>query len=207
MKRVISTLAVWSNALIAWGPVGVFLLAVLDSVGLPVVSGVDVLVVTLAARAPNSAYLTAGLAVAGSIAGSLVLFLIARRGGEAYFERHAQKPRGAPMKRWFLEYGLLTVFVPALVPIPMPLKLFVIAAGAFQVSPIVFTVVLALARIPRYFGLAWLGKRLGPETLPYLKGHIWQLLLFSAALFIALYLLIRFVDRRRKLRKLVSDPG
>lgn len=198
MRRFIDTL-------VAWGPLGVFILAILDSAGVPVVSGVDVLVVTLAVRSPRSAYITASVAVAGSVAGSLVLFWLARRGGEAYFERHSQTARGRRMKRWFLEYGLLTVFIPALVPIPMPLKLFVIAAGAFEVSPWAFTGVLTVARIPRYFALAWLGRRLGPDTLPYLRHHIWQLLGFSVALFVFLYLLIKFVDRRRRLRKLVSD--
>jgi len=93
-----------------------------------------------------------------------------------------------------------------MVPLPfLPLKLFVIASGAFQVNVFVFTAVLIAARIPRYFALAWLGKRLGPQALPYLGHHVWQLLGFSALLFLALYLLIKFVDRRRKLRQLVSD--
>jgi len=204
VKQFISTLAA---TLVSWGPLGVFLLAILDSTGLPVVSGVDGLVILLAVQSPDSAYITAALAVVGSIMGSLVLFWIARRGGEAYFERHSQTRRGKKMKQWFLEYGLLTVFIPALVPIPMPLKLFVVAAGAFEVSPLVFTGVLSVARIPRYFALAWLGRRLGPETLPYLRHHVWQLLAFSVTLFLILYLLIKFLDRRRKLRKLVSDSG
>jgi membrane protein YqaA with SNARE-associated domain len=198
VKRFIDTL-------VAWGPLGVFVLAILDSAGVPVVSGVDGLVILLAVQRPESAYITAAMAVVGSIIGSLILFWIARRGGEAYFERHTQTRRGAKMKRWFLEYGLLTIFIPALFPIPMPMKLFVVAAGAFEVSPIVFTVVLTAARIPRYFALAWLGKRLGHETLPYLKDHVWQLLAFSAALFLVLYLLIKILDRRRRLRKLVAD--
>jgi membrane protein YqaA with SNARE-associated domain len=205
VRRIIQTLVAWGNTLAGWGPLGVFVLAILDSTGVPVVSGVDGLVILLAVRHPESAYLTAALAVVGSILGSLILFWIARRGGEAYFERHAQTRRGARMKRWFLEYGLLTIFIPALVPIPMPLKLFVVAAGAFEVSPLVFAGVLTLARIPRYFALAWLGTRLGPDTLPYLREHVWQLLIFSAALFLVLYLLIKVFDRRRKLRKLVSD--
>ena len=102
------------------------------------------------------------------------------------------------MKRWFQEYGLVTVFVPAAVPIPMPLKLFIIAAGAFQVRPVAFAAILTVARIPRYFGLAWLGLQLKGETLSYLGHHVWQLCAFAAALFLALYLAIRFADRRRR---------
>ncbi|MGA2598671.1 MAG: VTT domain-containing protein [Bryobacteraceae bacterium] len=199
MKKFIATLQ-------AWGPLGVFFIAIIDSLSIPVPGGVDGLVILFAVKAPESAYFIAAIAALGSVIGSIILFYIARRGGEAYFERHAQTRRGARVKRWFLEYGLLTVLVPAMVPIPfLPMKLFVVASGAFQVNVIAFTAVLVAARIPRYFALAWLGKRLGPQTLPYLGHHAWQLLGFSALLFLALYLLIKFVDRRRKLRQLVSD--
>jgi uncharacterized membrane protein YdjX (TVP38/TMEM64 family) len=83
--------------------------------------------------------------------------------------------------------------------------LFIIAAGAFQVNPVIFTIVLTAARIPRYFGLAWLGLRLKNQTLSYLGHHVWQLLAFATGLFLILYLLIKVIDRRRRLRQLVSD--
>ena len=198
MKRLIATL-------LRWGPAGVFFIAIIDSAGIPVIGGVDGLVITIAIGNREMAYPAAAMATLGSIIGSLILFFIARRGGEAYYQSHATTARAVRMKRWFLEYGLLTVFIPGMIPIPMPLKLFIIAAGAFQVSPFAFTAVITLARIPRYFGLAWLGRRFGPGTLPYLKTHIWQLCAFAAALFIVLYLLIKIADRRRKLRQIVSD--
>ena len=170
------------------------------------VGGVDALLVWIAIQNPGAANAAACMAILGSMAGSLVLFFIARKGGEAYLERHSMTARGARLKAWFLEYGLLTVFIPALVPIPLPLKLFVISAGALGVHPAIFMLVLALARVPRYFGLAWMGKRLGPQTLPYLKHHVWELLGISAALFVFLYLVIQFLDHRKKLRKIVSEP-
>jgi membrane protein YqaA with SNARE-associated domain len=187
------------------GPPGVFILAILDSAGIPVVSGVDALLVWVAISDPKAAYTAAGTAVVGSMIGSLVLFFLARKGGEAYLERHTVSRRGAALKRWFLEYGLLTILIPALIPIPMPLKVFIVSAGALGVSPLVFTIVLLAARIPRYFGLAWLGLQLGDQTLPYLTHHLWQLGLTSIGLFVVLYLLIKLLDRRRRLRQLVTD--
>lgn len=198
MKRFIATLQ-------AWGPLGVFFIAILDSAGIPVVGGVDALVVLFAVQVPDAAYVTAAIAVVGSLIGSLILYYLARRGGEAYYERHTRTARGIRMKQWFLEYGLLTVFVPALVPIPMPLKLFIIAAGAFEVNALVFTAVLTAARVPRYFMLAWMGRRLGHQTLPFLAHHVWLLLGIAAALFVVLYLVIKLIDRRRKLRDLTRD--
>ena len=177
----------------------------LDSAGIPVVSGVDALLVWVAISTPQVAYAAAGMAVLGSLIGSLVLFYIARKGGEAYLEKYTSDRRGAKLKRWFLEYGLLTILVPALIPIPMPLKVFILSAGALGVKPFVFTMVLLAARVPRYFGLAWLGLQLGDQTLPYLKHHLWQMGLIAVGLFGTLYLLIKLVDRRRKLRKVVAD--
>lgn len=187
------------------GPAGLFVLAVLDSAGIPVVSGVDALLVWICIAKPESAYAAAGMALLGSLVGSLVLFSIARKGGEVYLNRYTQSPRGARLRRWFLEYGLLTIFVPALIPIPMPLKIFVLSAGALRVSPLVFTLVLLGARVPRYFVLAWLGLQLGSDTLPYLAHHVWQMVSMAAGLFVILYLLIKYLDRRRKLRELVID--
>jgi len=156
------------------------------------ISGVDAFVVLVAIVNPSQAYWTAAAAVAGSLIGSMILFLIARKGGEEYLHRYTSHGRGARLRAWFLEYGLLTVFVPALVPIPLPLKIFILSAGALEVPPLRFFLIFAVARVPRYLLFAWLGTRLGPQTWPYLRGHIPALLLFSAGLFIVLYLGIRF---------------
>ena len=72
----------------------------------------------------------AGLACAGSVIGSMILFFIARKGVKDYLDRHTMSGRGALFHEWFMHYGLLTVFVPALSPVPTPMKLFVICAGA-----------------------------------------------------------------------------
>jgi len=188
---------------VSWGPAGVFVLAVLDSGGIPVVGGVDAMVVLVSALDHSQAFLAGAAAILGSLVGSLFLFYIARKGGEAYLQRYTASGRGAKFRAWFQEYGMLTVFVPAFVPvIPMPVKIFILSAGALEVRPMTFTLVLAAARIPRYFFLAWLGTRLGRETLPYLRHHIWDLVLLALALFVVLYIGIRLAHAaRRRARK------
>ncbi|HTC32805.1 MAG TPA: VTT domain-containing protein [Bryobacteraceae bacterium] len=182
----------------SWGPAGVFFLGLLDSTGVPMVGGVDALIVLIAVTNHEQAYLAAGAAIAGSLIGSLILFLIARKGGEEYHRRHTSSPRGAKLRAWFHEYGLLTVFVPAFVPIiPLPLKIFIISAGALEESPITFSIVLLAARVPRYVFLAWLGSRLGADTIPYLRQHIWGLVLLAIALFVILYFGVRTVHNYR----------
>lgn len=162
------------------------------------IGGVDALLVVIAIVSRSQAYMSAAAAVIGSLVGSLILFLIARKGGEEYHRRHTSSPRGAKLRAWFHEYGLLTVFVPAVVPIiPLPLKIFIISAGALEESPVKFALVMLAARAPRYFFLAWLGSRLGSDTLPYLERHWWELMLLAAAMFVVMYSVIRIVHDRR----------
>src|SRR5688500_19839856 len=48
---------------------------------------------------------------------------ISRRGGEWYLRKRGSNPRSQRFRRWFDKYGLLTVFISALVPLPvMPMK-------------------------------------------------------------------------------------
>jgi membrane protein YqaA with SNARE-associated domain len=185
-------------ALIALGPSGLFLLAFFEGAGLPVPGGVDALIVFLASRNPQSLVLLVALAVVGSVLGNLILFALAKRGGEVYLHRHSLSRSGAHFRRWFQHYGLLTVFIAALVPLPiMPMKIFVVCSGALGVRRHAFIVTFVSARIPRYAMLAYLGASMGNDALLYLKQHVWQLVLFAAALFFVLYLVVKVADWRR----------
>lgn len=175
-----------------------FLLSILDSAGIPIIAGVDALVAYLAYKDPAAGYMGAGLAVVGSLIGSFFLFGLARKGGERYLDRYTATGRGAVLKNWFVRYGLLTVLIPALLPIPMPLKIFILSAGAMGVHPMTLALVLTAARSIRYFGMAWLGTQMGDQTVPYLKGHVGALLLTAAGLFAALFLAARAMNRRRE---------
>jgi uncharacterized membrane protein YdjX (TVP38/TMEM64 family) len=175
-------------------------LAALDSAAIPLPAGVDALVLLVAITKPEWAFVTAALTVAGSAAGCMVLFWVARKGGRGYLDKHACSPRAMRLRRWFDRYGLLTVFIPTLVPIPgLPVKVFVLSAGCLGIRPLTFLGVVLAARIPRYFGLAWLGAQLGHESTPWLKAHAWHLTAFAVVLFGALYLMIRF--------RAASSPG
>jgi membrane protein DedA with SNARE-associated domain len=182
------------KTMLAFGPAGVLALAVLDSVGVPLPDGVDVLLVLISALNPSGAYLAAALAVIGSLAGTMGLFYMARRGGQAYLERKTSSEKAARIRRWFQRYGLLTVFIPMLLPLPLPTKIFVLFAGALGVRPVAFLMVVIVARVPRYFGMAYLGRELGEHSMDYIKAHAWHLVGLAAALFVFLYILIRLYE-------------
>ena len=111
--------------------------------------------------------------------------------------RAAPEGKGAKFREWFKRYGLVTVFVPALVPIPLPLKLFVISAGVLGTSITDFFSVILVARTIRYFGEAWLGVTLGRESTSFLKTHAWMFATGAAALFAVLYGFILVRDQKR----------
>lgn len=184
-----------ADTLFAWGPPGVFLLALVDSAGIPLPEGADALLLLVAASHPSVAYLSAALATLGSAIGQMFLYYVGRKGGEAYLERHTQTGRGRRFRLWFNRYGLLTVFVPTLVPAPLPLKIFVLCAGALGVSPFHLLLVTLAGRIPRFFGGAWLGRQLGEHSLAWLHQHAWELLGVAAGLFLFLWLLVRLRER------------
>lgn len=156
------------------------------------VGGVDALLIAIATSRPDEAYWAAALAAIGSLAGSLILFFIARKGGEVLLMRHVTSQTGARLHLWFQRWGLATVFVPALSPIPLPMKIPVFCAGALQVRLLYFVIVVMAARLMRYFGLAYLGKHFGLQTFQYLKNHGWRVaagaLVLAAVLTIGLRL-------------------
>jgi uncharacterized membrane protein YdjX (TVP38/TMEM64 family) len=77
----------------------------------------------------------------------------------------------------------------------MPLKVFILSAGAFGVRYRTFVLVFLLARIPRFFGLAYLGAQLGEHSGAWLKMHSLQIGLFAVLLFACLFLLVKLSER------------
>jgi undecaprenyl-diphosphatase len=130
---------------------------------------VDLLLIALAVAKPASAYLSAALATLGSVLGCLILFYLARKGGERFLYRHVKQGKARILTQWFQRYGLATVFVTALSPAPMPTKLFIICAERPSARGAVLLVVLA-ARSVRYFGLAYLGCWFGADAGAWVRA-------------------------------------
>lgn len=180
-----------TDTLIAWGPAGILFLSILDSSGVPVAGVFDAYLILVSVQRPGIAWICAALAVAGSLVGNLVLFSAARKGGKSFMSKLAPEGRAAKFQAWFQRYGMITVFVPALVPIPMPLKLFVASAGVLGTPPWEFVGVVVLARVLRYFGEAWLGITLGSESASFLKDHALHFAIGALLLAVVLFLLAR----------------
>lgn len=191
MKKLLALLA-------SWGPAGIFGIAILDGAGLTIPGGVDAILIFLASQKPETYLLLAGLSVIGSTLGNLFLFYLARKGGELYIEKHTVSRAGRKFRHWFHHYGLLTVFIAALVPLPiMPMKIFVVCSGALGTATRPFVVTFVSARVLRYTALAYLGASMGNNALLYIKAHVWHLVGLACGLFILLFLLVKIADYLR----------
>ena len=71
----------------------------------------------------------------------------------------------------YQRHGLLAVVVPALLPPPMPFKLFVLLAGAARVSPWKFGLAIAIGRGISYFGQGYLAVLYGERAAAMVREN------------------------------------
>jgi membrane protein YqaA with SNARE-associated domain len=152
------------------GPVGLFVVAFLDSSFLSLPEINDLLVVTAAAAQPYRIPILVGLTTLGSVAGCSVLWWLGRRGGEALLVRRFGQARTNQARAAFTRWDVLALALPAVLPPPMPFKIFVLAAGVFEVSFRRFLLTVTFARGLRYVFWASLGALYGDAALQILRS-------------------------------------
>jgi membrane protein YqaA with SNARE-associated domain len=185
----------WLQAILASaGGLGLFLIAFLDSSVLtfPVIN--DLLLIDLSIDHPARMPYYAGMATIGSVTGCLLLYFLARKGGEAMFHKHAG-PRARHIHRWINKNGLVSILVTALLPPPIPFKVFVIAAGALEMPMRAFVIGLIVARGFRFFGEGFLAVRYGSYATEYLLTHKLTVTAIALGIVLIFYLATRLVFR------------
>jgi membrane protein YqaA with SNARE-associated domain len=153
------------------GALGFIPLGLLDSSIIPLPGSMDVLTIVLAARDATLWPYYALMATVGSVLGAFATYRLARKGGK---ESLARKVSAKTLKRVyeiFERWGFAAIAIPALLPPPMPMVPFVLAAGAMQYSVNKFLLAITLGRIVRYLILAYLAARYGRKMLPLLLQH------------------------------------
>ena len=195
-----SSLSGWKQKVVAFasglGAPGLFLISFLDSSVLtfPIIN--DLLLIELSMEHPARMPLYAFMASLGSVLGCVVLYFIARKGGEAIFHQKVGK-HGHAIRHWVERNGFLGMLIAALLPPPTPFKFFVLAAGVFEVPRFSYISAITIARLFRYFGIGYLAIRYGAGAMPYLVHHKLRVTVFVIALVIVSYVLSRLVLKRR----------
>jgi membrane protein YqaA with SNARE-associated domain len=190
----------WKQRVVAFasglGAPGLFLISFLDSsvLSFPIIN--DLLLIELSMRNPARMPLYALMAASGSVLGCVLLYFLARLGGEAYFHRKAGA-RAIAIRHWVERNGFGGMLVAALLPPPTPFKVFVFAAGVFEAPLLGFASAITLARLFRYFGVGYLAVRYGTEAMPYLAAHKLQVTVLVIGLVLISYGLSRWILRHR----------
>jgi membrane protein YqaA with SNARE-associated domain len=159
--------------LIHLGPLGLFFVAVIDSsvIPLPLPGSTDLLLLWLVAQGGDP-LLLALCAIAGSVLGGYTTWEAGRKGGEAALRRHVPARLLKRIIGWVERHRILAVFLPAVLPPPIPLLPFALAAGALHVSRNRFLAVYGSARIMRYSLIAWLGVAYGRRIVRMWTGTL-----------------------------------
>ena len=111
----------------------------------------------------------AAMATLGSVAGCYALYLIARRGGDAFLRKRLKAGHIDRALGLYQRYGLLALMVPALLPPPAPFKLFVLLAGVANVRPLQFVLAVGVARGARYLALGTLAVLYGDVAMEVIR--------------------------------------
>ncbi len=169
------------------GVLGLFSVAVIDSsvIPLPLPGSTDLLLLWLVAHGGDP-WLLAPTAIAGSILGGYTTWHIGRGGGEAALRHYVPARLLGRVVKWVERHRILAVFVPALLPPPLPLLPFALASGALGVSRRRFLIVFGAARALRYSLVAWMGFVYGRTVVRLYSGSLQKWSTPLLGLFVAL---------------------
>jgi len=171
----------WLSRLVSWlhdfisevpiyvaGPAMV-IIGALDSslLSLPEIN--DYLVVARCYSDPKSVFYFPLFAAAGSVLGCMLLYTIMRRGGQAVMRRRFSAENIARVEKAYARFGFLALAVPALLPPPMPFKIFVATAGALEYPRWRFVLTIMIARSLRYFVEGTLAVFYGQQVIQFMK--------------------------------------
>jgi membrane protein YqaA with SNARE-associated domain len=148
------------------GPPGLFFAAIVDSspIPLPIPGSTDLLLLWLVAH-NGLAWLLVFSSLAGSLIGGYITWGVGRKGGEAALPRYVPARQLKRVVAWVEHHPVLSVFLPAILPPPIPLSPFVLASGALGVTRSRFLLVFGAARAVRYTFVAWLAVKYGRHVV------------------------------------------
>lgn len=134
--------------------------------------------------------------------GGFVSYRLARKGGKAALERRFSPRKVDKVCKIFERWGFAAIAIPALLPPPMPMVPFLLAAGAMQYPAKKFLLALTLGRISRYLILAYLAARYGRQIIAFIAGRshpvVVAILLLLVATAAALYYFWGGSKRRKR---------
>jgi membrane protein YqaA with SNARE-associated domain len=199
MLAVLKPLGIW----------GIGALAIVDTSSIPV--PIDALLIDYVAHDHARFLLYCVMAAVGSGIGSMVPYYLGRAGGELFLLKRINRQRYEELRDRFEKQEFLAIMVPAMMPPPMPVKLFEFAAGVFEMKPLWFFSAICLGKFVRFLIWAIITITYGPTILhsmtKAIHAHVGYVMGISGILLVLLlvYVLRKVFDRRRGTRLPVEE--
>src|ERR687894_88247 len=131
----------------------------------------DYLVVGRCYKYPTAAFYFPLFAAAGSVIGCNILYTIVRRGGQAVLRKRFKLQSIKRVERAYERFGFLAIGIPAILPPPLPFKIFVATAGALEYPRWKFLLTVMIARSFRYYVEGILAVFYGRRVLLFMKDN------------------------------------
>jgi membrane protein YqaA with SNARE-associated domain len=192
-----------------FGAWGIGALAVLDSAAIPF--PIDALLIDFVIHDKRKFLLYCFMAALGSAIGSLLFFYLGRAGGELFLMKRINRKRYEQLRDRFERQEFLAIMIPAMMPPPMPLKLFEIAAGVFEMKTVWYFSAIMVGKFLRF--LAWalitifFGQAILQTVTQALRAHMAYVLGVSGTLVVLLVVWVvrKLFDRKRGTRFPVEE--
>ncbi|MBI1973408.1 DedA family protein [Candidatus Micrarchaeota archaeon] len=165
---IASDLVEWSRATFgSWGDAGLFAISFAESSFFPIPP--DLLLIPLEQAHPELALWYAAVCTAGSVAGSILGYLIGVKGGRPLVEKFVSKQKIDHVEKLYERHGSLAVLLAAFTPVPY--KVFTITSGIFRFSLKKMLLVSVAGRGGRFFPEALLVAAYGQQALSWIEGN------------------------------------
>lgn len=157
----------------------------------------DYLVVGRCYRHPTAAIYFPLFAAIGSVIGCFLLYSIMRRGGQALLRRRFRPEHIERAERAYRRFGILALAIPAILPPPLPFKIFVATAGTLEYPRWRFLLTVMIARSLRYYVEGILAVYYGKRVLRFLQDNGLVIISIVAALGLVILLIYLMSNRGR----------
>jgi membrane protein YqaA with SNARE-associated domain len=167
----------------------------------------DYLVVGRCFRQHHAVFYFPLFAALGSVLGCFLLYTIMRRGGQAVLRRRFSIESIKRVEKAYARFGFLAIAVPAVLPPPLPFKIFVATAGTLEYPRWRFLLTVLVARSLRYYVEGILAVFYGRRVLIFLRDNGVVIISIVATIGLIALLIYMLIKRRKNFRqeKLSTD--
>ena len=148
---------------------GIGAIALLDSSTIPV--PMDAILAVYIWNNKSHFWLYCLMAAIGSAIGGLLPYGLGRAGGELFLLKRINRERFDRLRLRFERQEFLAVMIPSMLPPPAPWKVFIFAAGVFEMRVLPFMLAVVAGRLVRWLILSVLVLKLGPGAVGLVAHH------------------------------------